>query len=162
MIENKRFELILNYPNEIGVKETHSGDVIVLNHRDLNSEQFVAQLIMFLNEQNDAIEKLIKDEKYWEQKAIERITELEEENKELKQHIKKLEKELHLVHMSAMFSTVKSFKGDVSKRYYYSEETDTLYDSANNYGQYDKILDKKEIAMLLNEYETLLNERDRE
>lgn len=71
--------------------------------------------------------------------------------------IKKLEKELHLAHMSAMFSTVKSFNGDVSKRYYYSEETDRVYDTANHYGQYDKILDKKEIAMLLNEYETMLN-----
>ena len=90
------------------------------------------------------------------------LNKLEKENKELKQHIKKLEKEVHFEHMRSMFSTVKSFKGDVSKRYYYSEETDTLYDSANNYGQYDKILDKKEIVMLLNEYETLLNERDRE
>ena len=81
----KRFTIILDYDDEIGVKENRSGDVIVLNHRDLNSEQFVAQLIMFLNEQNDAIEKLIKDEKYWEQKAIKRITELEKENKELQQ-----------------------------------------------------------------------------
>ena len=86
--------------------------------------------------------------------------EIREENKELKHHIKELEKELHLAHMRAMFSTVKSFKGDVSKRYKYSEETDTLYDTANTYGQYDKILDKKEVVMLLNEYETLLNERD--
>lgn len=70
--------------------------------------------------------------------------------------IKALRKELHLVHMSSMFSTVKSFKGDVSKRYKYSEKTDTIYDTANNYGQYDKILDKKEITMLLNEYNTLL------
>ena len=85
---------------------------------------------------------------------------LYEENKELKQHIKGLEKEIYLQHMRSMFSTVKSFKGDVSKRYYYSEETDTLYDTANHYGQYNKILDKKEIAMLLNEYETLLNGGD--
>lgn len=88
------------------------------------------------------------------------INEFSNENKELRQHIKKLEKEIYLQHMRSMFSTVKSFKGDVSKRYYYSEETDTLYDSANNYGQYDKILEKKEIAMLLNEYETLLNGGD--
>lgn len=88
------------------------------------------------------------------------INDLKKENNELKQHIKGLEKEIYLQHMRSMFSTVKSFKGDVSKRYYYSEKTDTLYDSANNYGQYDKILDKKEIAMLLNEYETLLNGGD--
>lgn len=72
------------------------------------------------------------------------IRNISEENKELKRHIKNLEREVHFEHMRSMFSTVKSFKGDVSKRYYYSEETDTLYDSANNYGQYDKILDKKE------------------
>lgn len=76
--------------------------------------------------------------------------------------IKALRKELHLVHMSSMFSTVKSFKGDISKRYKYSEKTDTIYDTANNYGQYDKILDKKEVTMLLNEYNTLLEESNEE
>jgi len=81
----KRFTIILDYDGEIGVKENHSGDVIVLNHRDLNSEQFVAQLVMFLNEQNDAIVKLINGEKYWEEKAIERINGLEKENNELKE-----------------------------------------------------------------------------
>ncbi len=70
--------------------------------------------------------------------------------------IKALRKELHLVHMSSMFSTVKSFKGDISKRYKYNEKTDMIYDTANHYGDYNKILDKKEITMLLNEYNTLL------
>lgn len=76
--------------------------------------------------------------------------------------IKALRKELHLVHMSSMFSTVKSFKGDISKRYKYNEKTNTIYDTANNYGQYDKILDKKEVTMLLNEYNTLLEELNEE
>ena len=84
------------------------------------------------------------------------LNKLNEENEQLKQLIRKLEKQIYLVHMSSMFSTVKSFKGDVSKRYKYSEETDTIYDTANTYGQYNKILDKKEVVMLLNEYETLL------
>ena len=92
--------------------------------------------------------------------VVELLNELAEENKELIQHIKELEKQLYLMHMSSMFSTVRSFKGDVSKRYYYSEKTDRVYDTANHYGQYDKILEKKEIAMLLNEYETLLNGGD--
>ena len=74
---------------------------------------------------------------------------LEEENKALQQ-------KLHLVHMSSMFSTVKSFKGDISKRYKYNEKTDMIYDTANHYGEYNKVLDKKEVAMLLNEYNTLL------
>ncbi len=76
--------------------------------------------------------------------------------------IKALRKELHLVHMSSMFSTVKSFKGDISKRYKYTEETDMIYDTANHYGKYDKILDKKEVTMLLNEYNTLLEESNEE
>ena len=76
--------------------------------------------------------------------------------------IKALRKELHLVHMSSMFSTVKSFKGDISQRYKYSEKTDMIYDTANHYGQYDKILDKKEVTMLLNEYNTLLEESNEE
>ena len=79
----------------------------------------------------------------------EKLNALYEENK-------KLQKELYLIHMSSMFSTVKSFKGDISKRYKYSEKTDMIYDTANHYGQYDKILDKKEVTMLLNEYNTLL------
>ena len=69
-----------------------------------------------------------------------------------------MERQLHLIHMASMFSTVRSFKGDVSKRYRYSEETDEIYDSANHYGQYYQILDKKEIVMLLNEYETVLKD----
>lgn len=75
-----------------------------------------------------------------------------------KQHetIQQLEKQCTLMHMSSMFSTVKSFKGNLSKRYKYDEETNTIYDTANKYGQYSKVLDKKEIVMLLNEYETLL------
>ena len=93
---------------------------------------------------------------------VDYLNELAKENKKLIQHIKKLEKQLYLAHMSSMFSTVRSFKGDVSKRYYYSEKTDRVYDTANTYGQYDKILEKKEIAMLLNEYETLLNGGDYE
>ena len=79
----------------------------------------------------------------------EKLNALHEENKEL-------QKELHLIHMSSMFSTVKSFKGDISKRYKYNEKTDMIYDTANHYGEYNKVLGKKEITMLLNEYNTLL------
>lgn len=107
--------------------------------------------------------QIIEDRKngkrYFGNKAIaDLLNKLSKENEQLKQLIKELEKQIYLIHMSSMFSTVKSFKGDVSKRYKYSEETDTIYDTANNYGQYDKVLDKKEIVMLLNEYETILNE----
>ena len=91
------------------------------------------------------------DEELSDTDVVDLLDKLTKENEQLK-------KELHLQHMRSMFSTVKSFKGDVSKRYKYSKETDTIYDTANHYGQYDKILDKKEIVILLNEYETLLNE----
>lgn len=74
--------------------------------------------------------------------------------------IKSLEKQCTLLHMRSMFSTVKSFKGDVSKRYKYDEETDTIYDVANHYGGYLKMLDKKEITLLLNEYNTLLEDKN--
>ena len=76
--------------------------------------------------------------------------------------IKTLRKELHLVHMSSMFSTVKSFKGDISQRYKYNEKTDMIYDTANHYEGYSKVLGKKEITMLLNEYNTLLEESNEE
>ena len=84
-----------------------------------------------------------------------KLNTLHEENKEL-------QKELHLIHMSSMLSTVKSFKGDISKRYKYSEKTDMIYDTANHYGEYNKVLGKKEITMLLNEYNTLLEESNEE
>ena len=90
--------------------------------------------------------------------ALEEIKQLKQENEQLKEYVNFLEKQCHLIHIQSMFSTVKSFKGDVSKRYKYSEERDTIYDTANNYGQYDKVLDKKEVVMLLNEYETILKE----
>lgn len=79
-----RFTIINDYENEIGVKENRSGDVIVLKHSDLNAQQFVAQLVVFLNDQNQAIVDLYDGSKYWSDKATERIKELEEENEQLK------------------------------------------------------------------------------
>ena len=108
MTENKRFTLIMDYDDEIGVKENRTGDVLVLKHRDLNSEQFVAQLVVFLNEQNDAIEKLIKDEKYWEKKAIERINELEKENQVLQQFKDNVEKVFKIVYETDLTDRTKA------------------------------------------------------
>ena len=110
------------------------------------------EVVDLLNELHEENEQLRHDATI----LIQSNQDYRKENEQLKQLIRKLEKQIHLVHMSSMFSTVKSFKGDVSKRYKYSEETDTIYDTANTYGQYNKILDKKEVVMLLNEYETLL------
>ena len=80
-----RFTIILDYDDEIGVKENQSGDVIVLKHNDLNAQQFVAQLVLFLNDQNQAIVDLYDGCEYWSDKASERITLLEKENEQLKQ-----------------------------------------------------------------------------
>ena len=79
-----RFTIINDYDGEIGVKENRSGDVLVLKHSDLNAEQFVAQLVVFLNDQNQAIVDLYDGSKYWSDKATERIKELEKENEQLK------------------------------------------------------------------------------
>lgn len=95
MTENKRLFVgrktvedrftIVNINNEIGVKENHSKDIIVLKHNDLNAQEFVAQLVVFLNDQNQAIIDLHDGCKYWSDKASERITLLEKENEQLKQ-----------------------------------------------------------------------------
>lgn len=82
-VEDK-FTIILDYDDEIGVKENQSGDVIVLKHNDLNAQQFVAQLVVFLNDQNQAIVDLYDGCEYWSDKASERITLLEKENEKLK------------------------------------------------------------------------------
>ena len=97
MSENKRLFVgrkkvedkftIISDDDEIGVKEKQSGDVIVLKHNDLNAQQFVAQLVVFLNDQNQAIVDLYDGCKYWSDKASERITLLEKENEQLKQEI---------------------------------------------------------------------------
>ena len=87
-----RFTIINDYENEIGVKENRSGDVLVLKHSDLNAQQFVAQLVVFLNDQNQAIVDLYDGSKYWSDKATEKIKELEKENEQLKQQIKDLYK----------------------------------------------------------------------
>ena len=97
MTENKRLFVgrkkcedrftIINNNGEIGVKENRSGDVLVLKHSDLNAQQFVAQLVVFLNDQNQAIVDLYDGSKYWSDKATEKIKELEKENEQLKQYI---------------------------------------------------------------------------
>lgn len=86
-----RFTIILDYDDEIGVKENRSGDVVVLKHNDLNAQQFVAQLVVFLNDQNQAIVDLYDGCEYWSDKASERITLLEKENEQLKQQNELLE-----------------------------------------------------------------------
>ena len=85
-----RFTIITDYEGEIGVKENRSGDVLVLKHDDLNAQQFVAQLVVFLNDQNQAIVDLYDGSKYWSDKATEMIKELKEENEQLKEEIKTL------------------------------------------------------------------------
>ena len=82
-----RFTIINDYDDEIGVKENRSGDVLVLKHSDLNAQQFVAQLVVFLNDQNQAIVDLYDGSKYWSDKATERIKELEEEIGQLKHEL---------------------------------------------------------------------------
>ena len=118
-----------------------------------NSETMsIGEALKKLNELSDENEQL----KHRIEELRKELSNCEEDYNMQDMEIKALRKELHLVHMSSMFSTVKSFKGDISKRYKYNEKTDMIYDTANHYGDYNKILDKKEITMLLNEYNTLL------
>ena len=110
-----RFTIINDYDGEIGVKENRSGDVIVLKHSDLNAEQFVAQLVVFLNDQNQAIVDLYDGSKFWSDKATGRIKELEEENEQLKSFIKKLtsnDGKIWLMN-GYLYKTDKILKGDV-------------------------------------------------
>ena len=131
--------------------------VELLNELNNENEQLKKLLECSRKEANDHCEKLMSKDEFIRLYKSQRDDALED-IKQLKEHIKSLEKQCHLIHMQSMFSTVKSFKGDVSKRYKYSEERDTIYDTANNYGDYDQVLDKKEVVMLLNEYETILKE----
>ena len=86
-----RFKIITDYDGEIGVKENRSGDVLVLKHSDLNAQQFVAQLVVFLNDQNQTIVDLYDGSKYWSDKATKKIKELKKENEKLKRTISKID-----------------------------------------------------------------------
>ena len=146
----KRFNRVGGY--------VYDGDKCISHFEDVTHRDDIVKLLNKLHEENEQLKYNLSAHMVDLNNYKGKCSALEIENEQLKQLIKELEKQIYLIHMSSMFSTVKSFKGDVSKRYKYSEETDTIYDTANNYGQYDKVLDKKEIVMLLNEYETVLNE----
>ena len=151
----KRFELRLCSNGTYYVYE--NGTLTDIDFDKFNNESAYALIdeVNALYEDNEQLKHRIEE-------LRKELSNCEEDYNMQDMEIKALRKELHLVHMSSMFSTVKSFKGDISKRYKYSEKTDTIYDTANNYGQYDKILDKKEVTMLLNEYNTLLEELNEE
>ena len=140
---------LLNELTEENEQLKHDATVLIQANQDYRREnkQLKARIEYFERKIKRERASAMKQHEKWE-------NEIQKENEQLK-------KELHLMHMRTMFSTVQSFKGDVSKRYKYSKETDTIYDTANHYGQYDKVLDKAEIVMLLNEYETVLNELKR-
>ena len=155
MATEKRFELRLCSNGTYYVYE--NGTLTDIDFDKFNEESAYALIdeVNALYEENEQLKHRIKE-------LRKELSNCEEDYNIQDMEIKALRKELHLVHMSSMFSTVKSFKGDISKRYKYSEKTDTIYDTANNYGKYDKILDKKEVTMLLNEYNTLLEESNEE
>lgn len=164
MTENKRFKLAYEKGNWWAVRDRditlRKEEVIYLLNVLYEENQ---KLLTLSNMKKGALVEAVKDLTKENEQLKHRIEELRKELSNCEEdynmqdmEIKALRKELHLVHMSSMFSTVKSFKGDISKRYKYSEKTDMIYDTANHYGQYDKILDKKEVTMLLNEYNTLL------
>ena len=106
-----RFTIITDYDGEIGVKENRSGDVHVLKHSDLNAQQFVAQLVVFLNDQNQAIVDLYDGSKYWSDKATEKIKELEKENEQLKQQNKELKSDIKYWKTLAQSLAKKNNKG---------------------------------------------------
>lgn len=166
----KRFELAYEKGNWWAVRD---GDITLWKEEVVSLLNVLYEenqkLLTLSNMKKGALVEAVKDLTKENEQLKHRIEELRKELSNCEEdynmqdmEIKALRKELHLVHMSSMFSTVKSFKGDISKRYKYSEKTDMIYDTANHYGQYDKILDKKEVTMLLNEYNTLLEESNEE
>lgn len=113
-----RFTIITDYDDEIGVKETRSGDALVLKHSDLNAQQFVAQLVVFLNDQNQTIVDLYDGSKYWSDKATEKIKELLKENEQLKETINELrdmdkEKDIEIEHINNIYKEF-GFKGIIN------------------------------------------------
>ena len=130
-----RFTIINDYDGEIGVKENRSGDVLVLKHSDLNAQEFVAQLVVFLNDQNQAIVDLFDGSKYWSDKATEKIKELEKENEQLKQQIEELEFKLRTIENKEL----KTFKDKVFEVIdnHILEETDLRKECIENGSHYN-------------------------
>ena len=125
-VEDK-FTIISDYDDEIGVKENQSGDVVVLKHNDLNAQQFVAQLVVFLNDQNQAIVDLYEGCEYWSDKASERITLLEKENEQLKETINEVktdEKQLSISFMGYKMQLIEVLQQNYN--YAYSQRQKNL------------------------------------
>lgn len=145
--------------NRFGLEKKGSSLIIKDNGKNIT----VVECVNLLNWQDITIRKLEKENEELKDalKELKEIGDYQEHRiEELTKENDKLSKAFHLVHMQSMFSTVKSFKGNVSERYMYDEDNDTIYDTANNYGQYNNILDKKEVVLLLNEYNALLEKGD--
>ena len=82
-------------------------------------------------------------------------------DKELIEQLKEENRYLKALYTGLMIhNTVKSYKGEADERYKYDEEHDVIFDMANHYGSYHKMLDKKEIAILLNSYNDLVSQKD--
>lgn len=122
-----RFTIIADYDGEIGVKENRSGDVLVLKHSDLNAQQFVAQLVVFLNDQNQAIVDLYDGSKYWSDKATEKIKELEKENNELKTVLNEVLNQLY----NAESNLIHEYSSNIAE-----DEKELQEHFKNEYGKY--------------------------
>ena len=116
-----RFTIIDDYDGEIGVKENRSGEVLVLKHSDLNAQQFVAQLVVFLNDQNQAIVDLYDGSEYWSDKATEKIKELEKENEQLKKEISIFEGE-DAGHYQRWVAQIKKYVDESNPNFEYDED----------------------------------------
>lgn len=96
-----RFELILDYCDEIGVSDNLSGDVIAMRvNQSPNTIGFCTNIVTLMNYLNNEIlfrDKIIKDKSELVKRQVatsqhltNRVDELEKENKKIKKHLKEL------------------------------------------------------------------------
>ncbi len=99
--ECDRFELILDYSDEIGVSDNVSGDVIAMRvNQSPNTVGFCTNIVTLMNHLNSEIEfkeriirdksQLVKHQLETSQHLTRRVDELEKENKVMENKINKL------------------------------------------------------------------------
>ncbi len=134
MTENKRFT-----PSGRWIKCNYIDKLLNIDFNTITDRNLCCDL---LNQ--------IEDEKKMNGKIATKYFEGNEQLKKENEYLKSL-------YLGTMFNTVKSFGGDWSKRFEYHKESDIVFDTANHYGSNFRILDKREMVILLNGYSAIVD-----
>lgn len=142
-----------------------------INHKYVNLDylfRLVDELDTKLENKEHIINEMAKTIRIYDDGYItlnKKYKEVVDENKQLKnqkeEEIKRLKIEneyLKCMFINRSIIPAKKYTGNPKDRYEYFEESDIVFDTTIQYGQYFKILDKREMVLLLNMYNSIIEE----